>query len=98
MMILPLAFLASVVAPVGLDARHIPFGSPLGDMSIVLSPGESPQLLRMPLSEAEFWRQRRAIIARADRNPRMRAIMRGVAENERADAARLAETSEAKNP
>ncbi len=85
-----LPLLAVVTAPSGLDSRHIPLGSPLGNMPIVVAPGESLRVLQAPLTEKQWLAERRALIARSLKNPRMRAIQRWVEKNEREEAAREA--------
>ncbi|NIJ07914.1 hypothetical protein FHS31_001524 [Sphingomonas vulcanisoli] len=84
-LLLPL--LAVLAVPPGIDARHVPLGSPLGAMPIIVSPGESLQVLRAPMTEAQWERQQRASVERARKTPRGRMIERWIAENERRNAA-----------
>ena len=93
-MMLPLLAAAAIAFPPGIDPRHIPQGSPLGTMPIIVRPGETANVLQAPLTEKQWLAQRRAAMARAMKNPRVRAITRWVAENERKEAAR--EAAEAK--
>ncbi|WP_174274357.1 hypothetical protein [Sphingomonas bacterium] len=65
------------------DSRHIPMGSPLGEMPILISPHAIGFSTRPLISDEAWERAQRAAVARARARPEMRALERRMAELDR---------------